>query len=78
LDGGWGGAYVLWNWKVIGFRADGARYTLRWETAEDVALDVDVDDYPDEDHPDQGEDSDEETGLILRHGEWHSDDEMDL
>ena len=29
-------------------------------------------------HLDQGEDSDEETGLILRHGEWHSDDKMDL
>jgi hypothetical protein len=78
LDGGWGGAYVLWNWKVIRFGADGARYTLRWETAEDVALDMDVGDYPDEDHPDQGEDSDEERGLILKHGEWHSDDEMDL
>ena len=53
--------------------------TLRRETAEDVSLDMDADDYPQEDHDgDKGPDSDLEDDDPFDLEGLDSDDEVDM
>ena len=49
---------------------------LRRETAGDVALDMDVGDYPED--QEASEDSDDEGNGRFGPGEWNADDEIDI
>lgn len=54
--------------------------TLHRETAMDVSLDMDADDYPEGVDDEGGDNSDEEEGdgFGLGEGIWHSDDKLDM